>query len=86
MSHIPSRSPMMGARATGDLSKRKAPGNQSMNGGGRYDNRAITQIAEADSKVALKKAQQKKAVKAGQGAEPIIINPDKNIIAQGIGN
>lgn len=84
MSHKPDRSPTMGARTTGNLSKRKAAGNQSMNKGGRYS--PLQKMVEADSKKALKKAQKLKAgtTETGQRSEPVILNPDKNIIAQGV--
>lgn len=80
--HIPKRSPVMGSRKTGDLSSRKAPGNQSQAQGGRYDTQAI---AEADRKVAMKKANlMKNKTETGQSSELVVLNPDKNIIAQGV--
>ena len=86
MVHIPQRAPILGNRKLGDLSQRKGPGNQSMNDGGRYDTNALRKLAESDSKKALKKAQQKKMGKTETGApaEPVILNPEKNIIAQSL--
>ena len=81
MGHMPDRAPMAGNRKLGDLSQRTEAGNQSMNNGGRWDTNAIKKVVKEDSKKALEKAQQKKS---GARSEPVILNPDKNIIAQGV--
>jgi hypothetical protein len=83
MSHKPDRAPVAGNRKLGDLSQRVDAGNQSMDNGGRWDTDATRKIVKEDSKKALMKAQQKKTNKAGK-PEPVILNPEKEIIAQGI--
>ena len=77
---------VMGNRKTGDLSDRKAPGNQSQAAGGRYDTKAL---AEADTKKALTKMQQKKIqlrgkTSTGQVSDPVELNPERNIQGQGL--
>jgi len=66
----------MGNRKTGDLGDRKAAGNQSQAGGGRYD---INEIAKEGTKEALTKAQLIKNGKTatGQRADPIELDPEK---------
>lgn len=86
MVHIPQRAPILGNRKLGDLSQRKGPGNQSLNDGGRYDTNALRKLSEADSKKAVAKAQKMKMGKTvtGQPAEPVVLNPEKNIQAQSL--
>lgn len=76
--HIPVRSPIMGNRKTGDLSQRKAPGNQSQAGGGRYD---VDEAIQAEKKEGTQKALRRASAKKG---EEIYINPEKpDIIGRG---
>lgn len=79
---IPKRSSIMCNRKTGDLSDRKVPGNQSQAQGGRYDTQAMT---EADRKIAMEKAKNlKNKTETGQASDLVVLNPDKNILAQGL--
>ena len=85
MSHKPERAPVQGNRKLGDLSQRVDAGNQSMNNGGRWDTDATRKMVKEDSKKALAKAQEKKNNKETRArGEPVVLNPEKNIIAQGV--
>ena len=86
--------PPLEKRALGALQFRKgnmdANSMQNMSGGKRYNLSVTQQLAEEDMKKAMKKVSQKKLKVAGtmtgKPADPITLEPDKNINGQGMQN
>lgn len=91
--YVPKRPPIE-KRALGALEYRKghrdADAMQNMSGGKRYNLAVTKKLAEEDMKKAMNKVSQKKLKVAGtmtgKPADPVTIEPEKNINGQGMQN
>lgn len=90
--HIPKRPPMeKRALGAGEYRKGNMDANsmQNMAGGKRYNLAVTRKLAEEDMKKAMGKVSQKKLIKVagtmtGQPADPVTVDPQKNINGPGI--